>query len=142
MPGEKHPIIAHGELYVEPIVKKSRPIDKSIPHEYEDAKQRILSDISNITEKIEIQEEFFLDEKILCVRMEPKFEAKSLFSISNIYICVDIFVDITVDNVHTQRRKLWRTFSLVFLLRGVICFASDKIFVVGQNKCAVHILVD
>ena len=106
MPGEKHPIIAHGELYVEPIVKKSRPIDKSIPHEYEDAKQRILSDISNITEKIEIQEEFFLDEKILCVRMEPKFEAKSLFSISNIYICVDIFVDITVDNVHTQRRKL------------------------------------
>ena len=77
MPGEKHPIIAHGELYVEPIVKKSRPIDKSIPHEYEDAKQRILSDISNITEKIEIQEEFFLDEKILCVRMEPKFEAKS-----------------------------------------------------------------
>lgn len=37
MPGEKHPIIAHGELYVEPIVKKSRPIDKSIPHEYEDA---------------------------------------------------------------------------------------------------------
>ena len=33
MPGEKHPIIAHGELYVEPIVKKSRPIDKSIPHE-------------------------------------------------------------------------------------------------------------
>lgn len=63
MPGEKHPIIAHGELYVEPIVKKSRPIDKSIPHEYEDAKQRILSDISNITEKIEIQEEFFLDEK-------------------------------------------------------------------------------
>ena len=31
MPGEKHPIIAHGELYVEPIVKKSRPIDKSIP---------------------------------------------------------------------------------------------------------------
>ncbi|MFR4067642.1 MAG: S8 family peptidase [Oscillospiraceae bacterium] len=77
MPGEKHPIIAHGELYVEPIVKKSRPIDKSIPHEYEDAKQRILSDISDITEKIEIQEEFFLDEKILCVRMEPKFEAKS-----------------------------------------------------------------
>ena len=45
MPGEKHPIIAHGELYVEPIVKKSRPIDKSIPHEYEDAKQRLLSDI-------------------------------------------------------------------------------------------------
>lgn len=35
MSGEKHPIIAHGELYVEPIVKKSRPIDKSIPHEYE-----------------------------------------------------------------------------------------------------------
>lgn len=82
MPGEKHPIIAHGELYVEPIVKKSRPIDKSIPHEYEDSKQRILSDISNITEKIEIQEEFFLDEKILCVRMEPKFEAKSYVPVS------------------------------------------------------------
>lgn len=77
MSGEKHPIIAHGELYVEPIVKKSRPIDKSIPHEYEDAKRRILSDISDITEKIKLQEEFFLDEKILCVRMEPKFEAKS-----------------------------------------------------------------
>ena len=77
MPGEKHPIIAHGELYVEPIVKKSRPIDKSIPHEYEDAKQRILSNISDITEKIETQEEFWLDEKIVWGRMEPKFEAKS-----------------------------------------------------------------
>lgn len=58
MSGEKHPIIAHGELYVEPIVKKSRPIDKSIPHEYEDAKRRILSDISDITEKIKLQEEY------------------------------------------------------------------------------------
>ena len=60
MPGEKHPIIAHGELYVEPIVKKSRPIDKSIPHEYEDAKQRILSDISNITEKIVLRPSCFV----------------------------------------------------------------------------------
>ena len=129
MPGEKHPIIAHGELYVEPIVKKSRPIDKSIPHEYEDAKQRILSDISNITEKIEIQEEFFLDEKILCVRMEPKFEAKSYVpaSITQVSDSISLvggrkyrFVDNQGD---PQSAKLYFTPQL--LMHCPICTAAE-----------------
>ena len=41
MANERHPIIAHGELYVEPISKKSNYINKSYPHEYEDAKSQL-----------------------------------------------------------------------------------------------------
>ena len=77
MPNEKHPIIANGELYVEPIRKKSGPMEKKIPNEYPVAKQKIISNIIQIFEQIQKQEEIFMDEKIICIRMEPKFEAKS-----------------------------------------------------------------
>ena len=77
MAGEKHPIIAHGELYVEPIVKKNGGGAKKIPHEYADAKQKIISDIDRIKNVISEHGEIFLEEKIICIRMEPKFEAKS-----------------------------------------------------------------
>lgn len=77
MAENKHPIIAHGELYVEPITKKGGGGDKKIPHEYAIAKQRIISDIDRIFNVINEKREIFLEEKIICVRMEPKFEAKS-----------------------------------------------------------------
>lgn len=77
MTGNKHPIIAHGELYVEPITKKTSGGPKKIPHEYHTAKNQVIADIDRIFEEIKIRQEIFLDEKVVCVRMEPKFEAKS-----------------------------------------------------------------
>lgn len=77
MPNEKHPIIAHGELYVEPIRKKTGPMEKKIPNEYPIAKQKMINCIDQIFEQVQKQEEIFMDEKVICVRMEPKFEAKS-----------------------------------------------------------------
>ena len=81
MANERHPIIAHGELYVEPISKKSGPVIKSYPHEYEEAKSQLISNIDKITSTLigedSESEEIFIDEKIICLRMEPKFEAKS-----------------------------------------------------------------
>jgi hypothetical protein len=77
MAESKHPIIARGELYVEPITKKSGGGAKKIPHEYETAKQKIISDIDKIFQVIQEKRELFLEEKIVCIRMEPKFEAKS-----------------------------------------------------------------
>lgn len=77
MPNDKHPIIANGELYVEPIRKKTGPIDKKIPNEYPIAKQKMIHYIDQIFEQVQKQEEIFMDEKVICVRMEPKFEAKS-----------------------------------------------------------------
>ena len=81
MANERHPIIAHGELYVEPISKKSTPVNKSYPHEYEEAKTQLISNIDKITSTLSGKNvesrEIFIDEKIICLRMEPKFEAKS-----------------------------------------------------------------
>jgi hypothetical protein len=77
MAGSKYPIIAHGELYVEPIAKKSGGGQKDSPHEYEEAKPKIIADLNRIFDAIHEKQEIFLKEKIVCVRMEPKFEAKS-----------------------------------------------------------------
>ncbi|MDR1319854.1 MAG: S8 family peptidase [Gracilibacteraceae bacterium] len=77
MPHEKHPIIANGELYVEPISRRTGPMAKKIPNEYPIAKQKMIRCIDQIFEQVQKQEEIFMDEKVICVRMEPKFEAKS-----------------------------------------------------------------
>ena len=77
MASSKHPIIAHGELYVKTIIKKVGGGSKQIPHLYEEAKPKIIADIDRISQAIQEKQEVFLDEKIVCVRMEPKFEAKS-----------------------------------------------------------------
>lgn len=74
---KKHPIIANGELYVEPITKKFNGGPKDIPHEYRIAKQRMLRDIDKVSREISEGAEIFMCEKIVCLRMEPKFEAKS-----------------------------------------------------------------
>ena len=73
----KHPIIAHGELYAEPISKQLGGGEKERPRNYAEAKQRVINDLDVLTRNIADSEEIFMDEKILCVRLEPKFEAKS-----------------------------------------------------------------
>lgn len=73
----KHPIIANGQLYIEPLIKRNGGGTPSFPHEYEEAKFRLCSDISKIQDSIRDSEEVFLDEKIVCIRLEPKYEAKS-----------------------------------------------------------------
>lgn len=82
MLNKKRPIIAYGELYVEPISKKMPGGPKKYPHEYIDAKNNIISQLNKITEAFEntpgqINDEFFMQDKIVCFRMEPKFEAKT-----------------------------------------------------------------
>ncbi len=77
MPNEQHPIIANGELYVEPIRKKTGPMVKKIPNDYPIAKQNMIRYIDHIFEQVQRQEEIFLHDKVICIRMEPKFEAKS-----------------------------------------------------------------
>lgn len=73
----KYPIIANGEYYVEPVVKKNFGGPPSFPHEYAEAKARLQKDIENIQELVQQSDELFIDEKIVCVRLEPKYEAKS-----------------------------------------------------------------
>ena len=48
-----------------------------MPHEYSEAKISIISNLEDIEEEIRNNNEVFMEEKILCVRLEPKFEAKS-----------------------------------------------------------------
>lgn len=74
---EKHPIIANGQYYVGPLKKRNSGGSKTFPHEYEEAKFRLCSDIGAIQNSIRNSDEVFLEEKIVCVRLEPKFEAKS-----------------------------------------------------------------
>lgn len=74
---EKHPIIANGEYYIEPLRKKTFGGPPKLPHEYNEAKGRLGNNIEQIQRQIEQSEEVFMDEKIVCVRLEPKYEAKS-----------------------------------------------------------------
>ena len=73
----KHPIIANGQYYIEPLIKRNGGGLPTFPHEYGEAKVRLCSDISRIQDSIRDSEEVFLDEKIVCIRLEPKYEAKS-----------------------------------------------------------------
>lgn len=74
---KKHPIIANGETYVESLRRKSHPVNINYPYEYEEAKSRLGTDISNIQQAITQSKEVFGKEKVICVRLEEKFEAKS-----------------------------------------------------------------
>ena len=64
-------------LLCEPIVKKSFGGEPTLPHEYSEAKVRLGMDIEKIQESFSNSQEIFVDKKIICVRLEPKFEAKS-----------------------------------------------------------------
>ena len=82
---DKKPIIAFGEFYTEPLKKNVTGGDKKRPYEYGEAREKILNNINTIRESIETKKEIFLDEKILCIRMEPDFEAKSYIPNSFVY---------------------------------------------------------
>lgn len=66
-------------MYVEPITKKGGGSDKKIPHEYPIAKQRMLEDIMTITRKIQDKSKIFLDEKIVCIRMEQSLRPNHMY---------------------------------------------------------------
>ena len=73
----RHPIIANGELYAYPVSKPIGGGPKSLPHEYEEAKARTLANLSALEAAFSDDKEVFMEEKIICLRLEPKFEAKS-----------------------------------------------------------------
>lgn len=74
---DKHPIIAKGEIYSEPITKKISGGPKSMPRTYDEAKIRMIEDLEQLTREIESSNEIFLEERVVCIRLEPSFEAKS-----------------------------------------------------------------
>ena len=74
---DRHPIIANGELYAQPVNKPIGGGPKTLPHEYEEAKARTLAHLSALEAAFSDDKEVFMEEKIICLRLEPKFEAKS-----------------------------------------------------------------
>nr|WP_314784090.1 S8 family peptidase [Olsenella uli] len=74
---DRLPIIAHGESYIQAIARPNSGGPKERPHTYEEARTNILRDIDSVFTTIDEDPELYLDEKVLCVRMEPKFDAKS-----------------------------------------------------------------
>lgn len=71
------PILAHGESYAQVVQRKLAGGPKIRPHEYEEARNRLLADIRTVSRQIQEDPDSYLKEKVVCVRMEPKFEAKS-----------------------------------------------------------------
>lgn len=74
---EKHPILANGQYYISPLEKRINYIPSDLPHEYLEAKERLCADIEKIQQSIENNDEVFVSNKVVCIRLEPKFEAKS-----------------------------------------------------------------
>ena len=106
----KHPIIGNGEYYIEPLIKKSFRVEPTFPHEYEEAKMRLCEDIEKIQDLFSNSEEIFVDKKIVCVRLEPKFEAKSYMPNS---LIADSDMKLiggrryTIDNQESAKGKLY-----------------------------------
>ncbi|WP_099204966.1 S8 family peptidase [Scatolibacter rhodanostii] len=73
----KHPILGRGELYISDIDKRYYGGPPKLPHSYHENKITLINSISSIQEEIKHNDEIFLSEKVICMRMEPKFEAKS-----------------------------------------------------------------
>lgn len=62
----KHPIIANGEIYAEPVSKALGGGPKDLPRDYFEAKRRVLDALDALEQDIEDSKEFFLDERIIC----------------------------------------------------------------------------
>lgn len=73
----KHPILANGQYYIEPLIKKTGGGPSKFPHDYSEAKERLYADIERIQQSIKNNSEIFVASKVICVRLEPKYEAKS-----------------------------------------------------------------
>lgn len=85
----RNPILGRGELYVSDIEKRYFGGPQKLPHTYHENKLALINDITLIQKEIKYNDEIFLPEKVICIRMEPKFEAKSyspdmLFNIDGI----------------------------------------------------------
>lgn len=74
---DKHPIIGNGQYYIEPLIKKPFGGEPVLPHEYAEAKVRLSADIARIQTAFAASDEVCVNQKIICIRLEPKFEAKS-----------------------------------------------------------------
>lgn len=79
MINEKMPILAHGELYIEGVEKRGSFGEKSYPRDYESARDRVLSDLELLRANLNEAEEYCLEKQVICIRLEPKFEAKSYY---------------------------------------------------------------
>lgn len=77
----KYPIIANGELYVEPISKKMNFPPKEWPHDYNDAKINICNDLNNIKKKIEDKEEIFYLKKFCVFDWSLNWKQNHMFQI-------------------------------------------------------------
>lgn len=66
---DKHPILANGQYYIDPLVKKTYGGEIEYPHEYEDAKIKLTQDITNIQSAIMDSDEVFADQKVVCIRL-------------------------------------------------------------------------
>lgn len=73
----KHPILANGQYYITPLVKRTGGGFPNFPHEYSEAKERLCEDIERIQQSFENSDEIFVPSKVVCIRLEPKYEAKS-----------------------------------------------------------------
>ncbi|MEG2328894.1 S8 family peptidase [Anaerorhabdus sp.] len=73
----KHPILGRGELYVNDIDKRYYGGPLNLPHTYYENKISLIKDISIIQDEVQVKSEIFLPEKVICIRMEHKCEAKS-----------------------------------------------------------------
>lgn len=72
------PILANGEKLAREITKGNSGGPKELPYTYEEAKNRIMNDISNLSNEIQENSELYLeDEIIINVRMAENFIAKS-----------------------------------------------------------------
>lgn len=69
------PILAHGESYAQPVQKKTGGGPRPRPHEYEEARNRLLANIGTVSRQIQTDPDSYLEEKVVCIRMETKFEA-------------------------------------------------------------------
>jgi hypothetical protein len=77
MSDNKHPILGRGEFYISYIEKKYPGGPPKYPHTYQENKNNLLNNLLSIKKSISSNSEIFVKEKVLCIRMEPKFEAKS-----------------------------------------------------------------
>ena len=98
---DKHPLIANGEMYAEPVSKALGGGPKSLPHEYYEAKGRMIGALNQLTHEIDAGEEVFLEERVICIRLEPKFEAKSYIPYSIVTAMNNVDSDIVGGRKYT-----------------------------------------
>ncbi len=77
----RKPILYKGELYSVPVTKKFGGGPKSYPVSFEEARERISSDIDSVKEQIRSlpQSSRLPNEVVMCIRMHPDFSAKSYY---------------------------------------------------------------